>query len=213
MTNNSFFRSFRSLGDMFRPPFDGLWLLVTLYFAWAFLVFPHSPILHADFPDTDDYMYLTQLLDWLNGQGWYDNIQHRLDPPNGVPIHFSRLAMLPMAAIVKLIEFMGLGPKGSATIMAMIYPVMLLGILFLVMRWVAESFMPKEWAGVTSYVGIFATSTLNLFQPGHVDHHNLMVILVAVALGCATGGSSIAEWRWGSYVDARSRGERQFSFG
>ena len=33
----------------------------------------------------------------LKGAGWYDNIQHRLNPPDGVMIHFSRLAMIPMA--------------------------------------------------------------------------------------------------------------------
>lgn len=180
----SFLRSFRSLADMFRPPFDGLWLLVTLYYAWAFLVYPHSPVMRGEFPDTDDYMYLNQVLDWMKGQGWYDNIQHRLDPPAGVPIHFSRLAQLPMAGLIALIELLGLGPKGSATIMAMIYPIILLGCFFLALRWVAESLMPKEWAGVTSFVGLFALQTLFLFEPGHVDHHNLIVILEALTLGC-----------------------------
>ena len=185
MTDNSFLRSFRSLGAIFRPPFEGLWLVSVLYVAWAYLVYPHTPVLRGEFPDTDDYMYLSQILDWLNGQGWYDNVQHRLDPPAGVPIHFSRLAMLPMAVIIKLIEFFGLGPKGSATIMAMVYPLILFGLLLVVMRWVAECFVPKEWAGVTGFVGLFATSALYLFQPGHIDHHNLIIVLVAVALGCA----------------------------
>ena len=185
MTNNSFIRSFRSLADTFRPPFDGLWLAVTLYFAWTFMVYPNNPLMRGDLPDTDDYMYLTQILDWMNGQGWYDNIQHRLDPPNGVPIHFSRLAMLPMVAIIYVIEFLGLGAKGSATLMAVIYPVILLGVFFLTLRWTAESFMSKRWAGVTAYVGLFATHMIYLFQPGHVDHHNLIVVIIVFALGCA----------------------------
>lgn len=173
----------RSLAAIFRPPFDGLGLVCVLYFAWAFLIYPHSLVLRGEFPDTDDTMYLTQILDWLGGQGWYDNIQHRLDPPAGVPIHFSRLAQLPMAGIILIVEFLGLGPKGGATIMAMIYPLILLGMLFATLRWVAGNFVPKDWAGATAYVGIFATSTLYLFQPGHVDHHNLIVVLIAAALG------------------------------
>lgn len=187
MTANSFIRSFRSLGDIFRPPFDGLWLAVTLYFFWTFLIYPHSPIVRGDFPDTDDYMYLNQILDWMGGQGWYDNVQHRLDPPNGVPIHFSRLAMLPMAAIIYLFEFFGygLGPKGSATLMAVLYPVILLGGFFLIVRWTAESFMMKEWAGATAFVGFFATHTIYQFSPGHIDHHNLITTLVALGLGLA----------------------------
>jgi hypothetical protein len=182
--DNSFLRSFRSVGAMFRPPFDGLWLVVTLLFAWVFMVYPNSPIMRGDLPDTDDFMYLDQVLDWMSGQGWYDNIQHRLDPPNGVPIHFSRFAQLPMAAIIYFFEFLGLGPKGSATLMAMIYPVILLGCLFLALRWVAGLLMPKSWAGATAFVGLFATHMMFQFSPGHVDHHNLIIILVALAMGC-----------------------------
>lgn len=201
MISNSFVRSFRSLGDIFRTPFNGLWLVMTLYFLWTFLIYPGNPLLRGDLPDTDDYMYLNQLLDWMKGQGWYDNIQHRLDPPNGVPIHFSRLAMLPMAGIVSVIEFMGLGPKGSATIMAMIYPVMLFGVFFGVMRWTAESFLPKEWAGVTAFVGFFSTHTIYEFQPGHIDHHGLIVILVALAMGFACRMIQFPErHRWPLYA-------------
>src|SRR5580698_5544272 len=97
----SLLRTLRSTGDIFKPPFNGLWLAAVLYFFWTYLVFPHSPVLRGEFPDTDDYMYLNQILDWMKGQGWYDNVQHRLDPPDGVPIQFSRLVMLPMAGIIK----------------------------------------------------------------------------------------------------------------
>jgi hypothetical protein len=183
---SSFLRSFRSVAAIFRPPFDGLWLVCTLYFFWAFLVYPHSPVLHFDLPDTDDYTYLNQVLDWLKGQGWYDNVQHRLNPPYGVPIHFSRLTMLPMVGIIKIIQFLGLGPKGSALLMATIYPPMLLAVFFLTLRFTAASFMPREWAGITSFVGLFATSALFMFQPGRVDHHGLNLILIATVIGCVT---------------------------
>ncbi len=201
MTSNSFVRSLRSFGEVFLPPFDGLWLVATLYFAWSYLVFPHSPVMHGDLPDTDDYMYLVQILDWLHGQGWYDNVQHRLNPPDGVPIHFSRLAMLPMAAMIKFIEFLGLGPKGSATIMAMVYPVMLLAWLFGVLRWCAQSIMAKEWVGATAFVGVFAVQTTYMFQPGHVDHHNIIIVLVMLALGSAFRMMQNPEQhRWPLYI-------------
>src|SRR5580658_5589566 len=91
-----FTRQFRALAPMFRPPFDGLWIACLLYYFWCFLVHPQGQILRGNLPDPDDYMYLDQLLDWLKGQGWYDHIQHRLDPPEGGLIHFSRLPMIPM---------------------------------------------------------------------------------------------------------------------
>ncbi len=173
---------FQSLAPIFRPPFDGLALLVVLYYGWCFLVYPHSQILRGNLPDLDDYMYLTQLVDWLKGQGWYDNIQYRLNPPDGVPIHFSRLAMLPMAAMTLLFHLFGLGLKGAALLMSIIYPLLLLGGLLVTLRWLAESFVPQKWTGVTAYIALFATSMLYMFMLGHVDHHGLVIILIAATL-------------------------------
>src|ERR1700722_16155786 len=147
MRNN---KLLRPVFAIFQPPFEGLWLVALLYYAWCFIIYPHSPVLRGDLPDTDDYMYLNQVLDWMKGQGWYDNIQHRLNPPAGVPIHFSRLAQLPMAGIIFILELLGLGPKGAGTLMAVFYPLALLGGFFCAVRWLAQSFMPREWAGVSA---------------------------------------------------------------
>jgi hypothetical protein len=176
---------FRSLGTIFRPPFQGLGLIVVLYFAWAHLVFPHNDILRGDLPDPDDYMYLAQVLDWLKGQGWYDNIQHRLDPPLGTPIHFSRFAQLPIAAGVLLFERLGLQPRGAAMITALIEPLILLGCCLTVLRRVAGFAVPLRWAGASSYVALFSTGLLFEFMPGHVDHHGLVILLVLASVGCA----------------------------
>ncbi|MGE3624413.1 MAG: hypothetical protein AB7H77_11160 [Bdellovibrionales bacterium] len=56
-------RQFRSLAPVFRPPFDGLWLAVVLYYFWSYLVHPSSQMLRSNLPDPDDYMYLNQVLD------------------------------------------------------------------------------------------------------------------------------------------------------
>jgi len=177
-------RQFRSLAPMFRPPFDGLWIAVLLYYIWCFFVHPDSQVLRGNLPDPDDYMYLTQVLDWLKGQSWFDNVQHRLDPPAGALIPFSRLPQIPMAAVIWLFERFGLPPKGAATLMAFIEPLFLLAAFFIMLRWVAESLMPKNWAGVTAYVLLFATGLMALFIPGHIDHHGLEILLIMLALGC-----------------------------
>ena len=177
-------RIFQSFAPMFRPPFSGLWLAALLYFAWSFLVYPLSPVLRGDLPDPDDYMYLTQVLDWLHGQGWYDNIQMRMDPPAGVPIHFSRLAQIPMALIILLLERLGMNPNGAAQIMAIIEPLILFGLFFVAIRWLAESFMPKAWVGVTAFVALFTMGKMLTFMPGHVDHHGLNILILTLALGC-----------------------------
>ncbi|MER2520200.1 MAG: hypothetical protein ABTQ34_05875 [Bdellovibrionales bacterium] len=136
-------------------------------------------------PDTDDYTYVNQVLDWLKGQGWHDNVQHRLNPPQGTPIHFSRIAQLPMAGLVSLLEFCGFGPKGAATIMALIYPAFLFAGFCAAMRWLARCFVPNRWSGASAYIALFATATLFMFQPGHIDHHGLNILLITLSLGCA----------------------------
>src|SRR6185436_10904859 len=50
---------------------------------------------------TDDAMRLVEVRDFLAGQGWFDLTQYRLAPP-GLPMHWSRLIDLPLAALIGL---------------------------------------------------------------------------------------------------------------
>ena len=50
---------------------------------------------------TDDAMRLVEVRDLLNGQGWFDLTQHRLNPPDGVVMHWSRLIDLPLALLIR----------------------------------------------------------------------------------------------------------------
>ena len=52
----------------------------------------------------DDFMRMVQVLDWTDGQGWSDTVQRRLNPPAGVPMHWSRFADAPLAALISLGE-------------------------------------------------------------------------------------------------------------
>jgi hypothetical protein len=183
---------------VFQPPFDGLWFAVLLYFVAGCLINPHNPVLRGHLSDPDDYMYLDQVIDWLKGQGWYDNIQHRLNPPTGMPIHFSRLTEMPMAALLWLFRLFGLPLKQAAFAMALVEPVFLLAGFLVSLRWIAENLMPKEWAAVTAYIALFPMGLLTQFVPGHIDHHGLVVGLVGLALGCAARMMKTPEdIRWG----------------
>src|SRR6266545_1943259 len=50
---------------------------------------------------TDDAMRLAEVRDLLNGQGWFDLTQYRLNPPAGVAMHWSRLIDLPIALLIR----------------------------------------------------------------------------------------------------------------
>ena len=47
--------------------------------------------------DTDDAMKMVEVRDWMNGQGWFDMVAHRMDAPSGVLMHWSRLFDVPQA--------------------------------------------------------------------------------------------------------------------
>src|SRR5258708_5838822 len=50
---------------------------------------------------TDDAMRLVEVRDLLAGQGWFDLTQYRLNPPDGVVMHWSRLIDLPLAMLIR----------------------------------------------------------------------------------------------------------------
>src|SRR3569623_2655349 len=54
--------------------------------------------------DTDSAMRLVQVRDLLAGQGWFDTVQHRLNTPYGLPMHWSRLVDAPLALLALVSE-------------------------------------------------------------------------------------------------------------
>src|SRR5689334_7529729 len=71
------------------------WLAVSIYT----LVERWAAIRGFSLGDTDDNMRIMQVRALLDGQGWYDLRQYRLNPPFGADIHWSRLVDLPIAAL------------------------------------------------------------------------------------------------------------------
>src|SRR5881398_3511122 len=53
---------------------------------------------------TDDAMRLVEVRDLIGGQGWFDMLQHRMDPPGGTSMHWSRLIDAPLAGLILLFK-------------------------------------------------------------------------------------------------------------
>ena len=53
---------------------------------------------------TDDAMRLVEVNDLIGGQGWFDMFQHRMDPPGGTSMHWSRLIDAPLAGLILLLK-------------------------------------------------------------------------------------------------------------
>jgi hypothetical protein len=127
-------------------------------------------------PDTDDAMRLVQVLDLLRGQGWSDKVQHRLLPPTGIAMHWSRIVDAPLAlGILTLAPFTG--ERLAAGLVAAIWPVCLLAI-YLGALW----FLAARWFGRrAAWLAVLAASqmvTIGLFAPGRIDHHNVQILAI-----------------------------------
>jgi len=184
-----------------RPPFTGLAVSIWVFYLFCTVILPYGPIRHGIFPDPDDYMYLTQTLDWLRGQGWYDITEYRLDPPHGTALHFFHLIEIPLAAIILPLHWCGVSWVTAATIAACIWPLVLLAGLLAALRWVAADFMPRAWVGFTALMLLFMSPLLLDYMPGRVHHHGIVMLVIMLAFGCAVRVlTNPQHLRWGAGV-------------
>jgi len=167
------------------PPFEGLPAVMWCYFVFSYIALPRNPIWLGDLPDPDDYTYLTQTLDWLQGQSWFDNIQHRMSPPEGVAIHYTRLAEMPLAGVILIFRLFHYSWHGAAMLASYLLPVVYLGLMFMALRFAASRLINPDWARLTAFVVMFAPALTFKFAPGQVDHHGLEAILTILAVGAS----------------------------
>jgi hypothetical protein len=151
-----------------------LLLAVVLTFAWAGRDW-HA-LMAFRLPDNDDMMRLAEVRDWLNGQSLWDLSQHRLGPPGGASMHWSRIADLgPATIIVTLTPLFGRVAAEQA--MLLLYPGgLFLAALLIGARIVRRLSRSAETLSVVLLALAFPSSSL--FIPGRIDHHGLQIVLV-----------------------------------
>ena len=174
-----------------RSAFDNpaiLWLLVVL---GLYTLYPladlRAVVERLRLPDSDDAMRLVQVRDLLAGQGWFDMVQHRLMPPGGAGMHWSRLVDAPLAGLIGLAT-PWLGRPLAEGIVAAAWPPALFAVyLRIVYRAVRSRFGVRP-----ALLALFAATQVaglgTLFAFGRIDHHNVQVLLVLL-LGCALAES------------------------
>jgi hypothetical protein len=160
------------------------WLRLTL-FAWAVLAIWYlfarwNSIQWLMLGDTDDNMRLMQVRGLLQGQGWYDLRNYRLNPPQGFDIHWSRLVDLPIAGLILLFQpFVGWGQaERLACGIAPLLPlsIAMIGIAATVRRLVS----PFAWPLAIVILVASCTATLSMFMPERIDHHGWQLAMLSM---------------------------------
>lgn len=135
----------------------------------------------AFFGDTDDAMRMVVVRDFLNGQGWYDLVQHRLNTPYGAEVHWSRLVDLPLAAL-----WGGLTPLlGESTAMIVagtVWPLLLLAVLLWLSARVVLELVGADGLLPALVLPVLSPAILAEFTPGRVDHHGVIIVLTLATL-------------------------------
>jgi hypothetical protein len=136
-----------------------------------------------DAMSTDDAMRLAQVRDLIDGQGWFDLSQHRLNQP-GTSMHWSRVIDLPLAASILLLRPL-IGTHGAETITLFVWPALLfaagLGLVAAIARQFSNGAASAQIAAVV--LAVLAVPALIHFRPGAIDHHNAQIdLLLALVL-------------------------------
>src|SRR6185437_16365893 len=106
----------------------GMMLLLCATVAFALAV-PAIKSGIFDAMSTDDAMRLVEVRDLIAGQGWFDLVQHRLDPP-GLAMHWSRVVDAPLAGLILLLRPL-LGGHGAELATLVLWPTGLLAAALL----------------------------------------------------------------------------------
>ncbi len=139
-------------------------------------------IVALNFSDPDDALRLVQVRDLLAGQSWFDLTQYRIHPPEGVPMHWSRLVDLPIAlTLATLSPLLGTSLAERVTLVAV--PLTQLLLLMAVVYKLSRH-LGLGAATALLAVALLSTSVSILFQfaPMRIDHHGTQVVLGGLAM-------------------------------
>lgn len=156
----------------------GVWALVAATLLWRSVNGSAGVPL---FLDTDDAMRMVVVRDFLDGQGWYDLVQHRLNTPFGAEIHWSRLVDLPLAGLVWLArQFTDF--RQAEWMAGMAWPLLLLGVLLWLSARTTLELVGRPGLLPGLVLPILSPAILAEFSPGRVDHHNVIIVLTMATL-------------------------------
>lgn len=134
--------------------------------------------------DPDDYLRLQQVRDWLGGQSFFDVAQYRIDPPGGVPMHWSRLVDLPLAAIVLLAKPL-VGIDAAERLASVVVPLITLGGLLGAIALLTARLADRRTALLAAMLGTTAPLMLFHLLPLRIDHHGWQTMLGMAAIAAA----------------------------
>lgn len=153
-------------------------------------------------PDTDDFQRLSQVRNWMGGQGWFDLFNHRMNPPVGADIHWSRLVDLPIAALTLLFDLV-FEAELAQRLAALVWPMALLVATVLVIIAVCRALERRANPLLALLFTVTCITALTEFMPGRIDHHGVQILFFCLMLlGVVLGKAGWGPFLFGASVAA-----------
>lgn len=165
---------------------NAAWLLGWAVAALVLVSGAGMAAISQDFAEPDNAMRLVRIRDMLAGQGWFDNVQHRLNPPDGTPMHWAQWIDAFLAAPIAILAVVA-GQANAEIAMSFIWPLGLLGaFMFFAVRLGGElgsaDGLKREAQWAAAIVAALAFPATEKFAPGSFDHHNVILVLVLASM-------------------------------
>ncbi|WP_308815165.1 AcrB/AcrD/AcrF family protein [Sphingomonas sp. GV3] len=153
------------------------WLAVTAWYVWH----DWNMVRWLSLGDTDDNMRLMQVRAWLNGQGWYDLRQYRLNPPQGFDIHWSRIVDLPIAGLILFFRLFT-SNAWAERLACGIAPLIPLSITMLGLGATVRRLVhPLSWPLAIVFL-LMTSATMLMFLPERIDHHGWQLAMLSLTV-------------------------------
>lgn len=153
--------------------------LVALALCWSRVVDIWTT---GNFYDSDDAMRVSQVRDFIAGQGWYDLHAWRLDPPNGSFMHWSRVVDAPLALLMRFCAMIVPGEAGER-LARILFPLLLQLGLLATMAWIGRLLAGSRGVAPAVALTVLSGFMFGQFVPGRVDHHAPQILLLMLMLG------------------------------
>ncbi len=140
--------------------------------------------------DPDDALRLVQIRDWLAGQSWFDTIQHRIDPPSGGDIHWSRLIDAPVGALIRFFDLFT-SVANAERLAMLLWPLLLLAGCFWAVDRIIRRTLGEDARLPGMIIAATATSALFQFTPMRIDHHSAQQLCFMLAMVAIIGRSDM----------------------
>lgn len=131
--------------------------------------------------DPDDHLRLVQVRDLIAGQGWFEHFQYRINPPEGVATHWSRLVDIPLVAVILALTPL-VGQPSAELAAAVIVPLITLLCAMALTARIAAKLLGPRAAYASCLVWVMALPAMAQLQPMRIDHHGWQIVAVLAAL-------------------------------